>query len=255
MVSGLCDAYRATGEEKYLDQALQTASALRDRQWSAEGLMYRNFKNGRSSIPGFHDDYALFMAACLDLSEVSLEETWLLQAEEIQRVTETRFFDPDSGFYTYKDRTSKVLISHHHEIQDNVIPSSNSVMARNLLRLGHAKGDRNYLDRSRSMLELMTEYIKRYPGGFAGWIQLLLTMEFPFYEIAVVGPEAKRILKEFSREYLPGTLLAGSMEESELPLFRGRFRKDKTHIFVCRDQVCRLPVETVKDAKAELHQR
>ncbi len=76
---------------------------------------------------------------------------------------------------------------------------------------------------------------------------------FPFYEIAVVGPDAALRLAEIHSGYLPQAVVTATTKESDLPLFKDRYIPDKTHIFVCRDKVCKLPVEEVKDAKAIYH--
>jgi len=99
----------------------------------------------------------------------------------------------------------------------------------------------------------MSARVRQYPGGFAGWGKLILKQLHPYYEVAVVGPQARERLAEIHSEYLPQVVIAASTGESDLPLFKGRFMKDKTHIFICRDNVCQLPVEDLKDAKAIYH--
>ncbi len=92
--------------------------------------------------------------------------------------------------FQYNADDTEVLITHHQEIQDNVIPSSNSVMANALFRLGHLLVKREYLEISTRMVEQMGPRIAQYPNGFAGWGRLLLKQLHPFYEVAVVGPDA-----------------------------------------------------------------
>jgi hypothetical protein len=139
------------------------------------------------------------------------------------------------------------------EIQDNVIPSSNSVMANSLFRLGKLLSMNQYIEISSRMVEQMSARIRQYPNGFAGWGRVLLKQLHPFYEVAVVGPDAASILARIQSEYLPQVVVAASPGESDLPLFRGRYTKDKTLIFVCRDHVCQLPLENLQDAKAIYH--
>ena len=251
-ISGLVKAYRATGRPEILEMATGCAIAIRDQLWR-DGVLYRNYKNGRSTIPGFHIDYALTVEACLDLYESGLEQEWLKMAEDLTRVTLERFHDPVTGMFRFNAADSEVLITHHMEIQDNVIPSSNSVMAHALFKLGHLLTKKEYVELSASMLEQMTARIEQYPGGFAGWGRLLLKHRHPFYEIAVVGPDAANILSQLQQEYLPQGVMAGTTTESDLPLFKGRFQKDKTRIFVCQGNVCQLPVEDPDDAKAIYH--
>jgi uncharacterized protein YyaL (SSP411 family) len=164
------------------------------------------------------------------------------------------FGSEDSPLLHTNSHKTEVLVSRHQEIQDNVIPSSNAVMAMLLHRLGHHLGIPTFLDRSRNMLAAVSDHLQKYPMGFALWGRLALQDRHPYYEIAVSGPDAQAGLAEITRDYLPQALVAGSRQASELPLFKGRFTPEKTHIFVCRDQACELPVEHVSDAKA-IYQR
>jgi uncharacterized protein YyaL (SSP411 family) len=126
-------------------------------------------------------------------------------------------------------------------------------MAHALFRLGHLLAREDYLGIASKMADQMSARVRQYPGGFAAWGKLILKQLYPCYEVAVVGPRAMERLAEIHSEYLPQLVIAASTRESDLPLFKGRFMKDKTHIFVCRDQVCQLPVEDLNDAKAIYH--
>jgi len=252
MISGLVKSYRAGGQTSHLEMALKCAGVIKDKMWSKQ-VLYRNYKEGRVTIPGFHIDYALSIEACLDLYESTMDKAWLKLATELTETTLDKFYEEASGMFSYNADDTEVLITHHQEIQDNVIPSSNSVMASSLFRLGHLLVKREYLEISSKMVGQMGARIKQYPNGFAGWGKLLLKEIYPFYEIAVVGPDASKILTEIQSEYLPQVVVAASTRDSELLLFKGRYTKDKTHIFVCRDNVCQLPVEDLKDAKAIYH--
>jgi len=253
-VSGFVSAFKATGHEPYLEDALQCARAIRQHLWDESKILYRNFKDGRRTIPGFLPDYAFFTAACLDLFEVTADSAWFGLADALMEVTWLRFHDPHSEMFYFNASDEEVHISNQTETQDNVIPSSNAVAAMNLFRLGHLRGDPETMNRAAALSEKMTPMVERYPSGFGAWGQLMLKQAYPFHEIAVTGPEAVKRLREISREYLPGAILAGAESEGDLPLFRKRFLEGKTRIFVCRDQVCERPVETTEDAKNIYHQ-
>lgn len=253
MISGLVKAFRATGEAEYLELASTCATVISEKMWSKKQGLFRNYKEGRVTIPAFHIDYALSIEAFLDLYESSADRKWLDLALELTEESLVKFYDPASGMFHYSSGDTKVLITNHLETQDNVIPSSNSVMAHALFSLGHLLARVDYLEISSKMADQMSARVRQHPGGFAGWGKLILKQLHPYYEVAVVGPQARERLAEIHSEYLPQLVIAASTEESDLPLFKGRFMKDKTHIFVCRDNVCQLPVEDLKDAKAIYH--
>ncbi|MCK4747288.1 MAG: thioredoxin domain-containing protein, partial [Bacteroidales bacterium] len=255
MISGLVQAYLALGEAEYLDLASASASLISEKLWSEEKVLYRNYKNGHRSIGAFHIDYALYIEACLDLYEASMERKWLDLASELTRATMDRFYAEETGMFNYNAADAEILISNNVETRDNVIPSSNAVMAHNLFRIGHILYNREYLELSGSMLDQMTGRFEQYPHGFARWGRLLLKQLNPFYEVAVVGPSASSVLERLSKEYLPHVILVGSAVEDNLPLFMDRYARDKTRIFVCQDNVCQLPVEDPDDAKTIYHIR
>jgi uncharacterized protein YyaL (SSP411 family) len=249
MISGLVHAYEALGDRQYLELATSSALLIREKLWSEEKILYRNYKDGRRSIPAFHIDYALYIEACLDLYGSSLEQEWLDLAVELTETTMEHFYDRGTEMFNFNDKKSDILIANNVETQDNVIPSSNSVMAHNLFRLGHLLANRDYMDLSTSMMKKMQGLFDKYPQGFSNWGRLILMNLNPFYEIAVVGPYAATLLGMLTGDYLPQGMVVGSTKASTLPLFQDRFESDKTKIFVCRNNVCQLPVEDPEDAK------
>ncbi len=52
--------------------------------------------------------------------------------------------------------------------------------------------------------------------------------------------------------YHPNIFIAGSIGNSEIPIFKDRFIKDKTKIYVCTGSECKLPVETVEEALKQI---
>ena len=253
MISGLTQAYRATGEAEYLRMAGRSAALIRERCWDGESVLYRNYKNGVVTIPGFHTDYALYMEACLDLYEVSLDPDWLGMALKLNAVTSDRFFDSASGLYLFADKNSEPLITNHAEIQDQVVPSSNSVMAHNLFRLGHLMATPEYLERAENMGNLAADRFRQYPHGYANWGRLYLVRHFPFFEVAVTGVNAPGLVGRIMKDYQPNILVAGTSGPSDLPLFRDRVERGKSLIFVCTDHTCQLPVDDPEDAKKIYH--
>jgi uncharacterized protein YyaL (SSP411 family) len=253
MISALCQAYHALGDTHYLELASTSALLIREKLWSEEKLLYRNYKEGRHSIPGFHIDYALYIEACLDLYSATLKQEWLDLAISLTGVTMEQFYDQGTGMFNYSGENSEILISNNVETQDNVIPSSNSVMAHNLFVLGHILVNKEYIDHAETMMKQMKGRFEQHPSGFSNWGKLIITQLNPYYEVAIVGPSAKKVAETLSLDYLPHSLVVGSDNASTLPLFQNRFESDKTRIFVCQGNVCQLPVEDPEDAKRIYH--
>jgi len=138
-------------------------------------------------------------------------------------------------------------------LNDNVIPASNSMMARNLAKLSHYYSNTYYLKTSKQMLNNVKESIVNYPAGYSNWLQLMSDFSTSYYEVAISGPDAISKLKEINKMYIPNKLIAGSTKESQLPLMQNRFNDDETFIYICVDGACQLPVTEVKKALNQIN--
>lgn len=250
MITGLVDAYRALPEPEILELALQNARFVRDHM--AEGpMLYRNYKEGTRSIPGFLDDYANVVAALISLYQVTFDESWLTQAEgHVQHVL-THFDDPDTGLFFYTSEVEKTLVRRKTERQDDVIPASNSVLAHSLLSLGILLDRRAYRERAEHMMAVMKQEVVKLPMWHSHWGELMLRFYYPQYEVAVLGPEALSFRLALEQPYGPDRLFAGSTEPSTLPLLQDRHQTDTT-IYVCQGYACQLPVKSVEAAREQL---
>src|SRR5690606_27704875 len=132
------------------------------------------------------------------------------------------------------------------ELQDNVIPASNSVMANLLFDLGHILYKEDYIEKAKKLLMGISTAVKQSPTYHANWALLQGKIELGVYEVAIVGNEAIIVANEMQKHYLPNCLFVGGIEEN-LPLLKGRLTKETT-IYVCKDKVCNLPTTDVEKA-------
>ncbi|MGB5272486.1 MAG: thioredoxin domain-containing protein, partial [Flavobacteriaceae bacterium] len=85
------------------------------------------------------------------------------------------------------------------------------------------------------------------------WNELLLHHAYPFFEVAVVGSDARKLVMALNQNYLPNALVVGSTGKSDFPLFKDRYFEDGTFIYVCQETTCKLPVTTVEKAIAQIN--
>jgi len=245
LINGYVDAYKAFGTAAYLHAAQDILKSLQNYGYS-NGELGHSYKKESKHIPAFLEDYSLLANACLNLYSLSLNPAFLKLAEELTKTAQEKFNDTASGMYTYNQGNE--LIAKIIKTDDGVIPSPNAIMAQNLLLLGHIHYDKEAMKKAKTMLSSMVSMVQESPYSYAKWNSLLLQTTYPFYEVAIVGQEAKTVLAAMSNEYVPNTLLVGSTVESELALFEGRYTEEGTFIYVCRDHTCKLPVKTVNEA-------
>ena len=84
--------------------------------------------------------------------------------------------------------------------------------------------------------------------AYANWGTFILKVTFPYYEAAILGADAESVLREMQIEFHPNILWIFSKSESKIPILNNRMVSGKTLVYVCKDSVCQLPVETAKQA-------
>ena len=248
MLNGYVDAYRAFGESAFLEMALKNAHFLQEKVIGDDGAMTRNYKEGQTNIAAFLDDYSFVIAAFINLYQATFDEAWLNKAHQLQEYALQQFYDDESGLFYYTSHEHTALIARKKEVSDNVIPASNSVMAKNLYRLGLLFYEDSYVEKAKVMLAQVQKNVEEYPNFYANWGSLLGHLVHQPYEVAIVGDQYATKRAELDRQYLPNTLLLGGKTEGELVLLENKLVDGQTTIYVCQEKLCQLPVTEVPKA-------
>tara|TARA_R110002167_G_scaffold58974_13_gene167030 strand:- start:3221 stop:5257 length:2037 start_codon:yes stop_codon:yes gene_type:complete len=252
MLKGLVDAYRHLGNSEYLELALKNALFIANNLVKKDGGLCHNHKNGKSTINGYLEDFASVIDAYTGLYEVSFEVRWLNLAKSLTEYCLTHYFDPKSKLFFFTSKSDDYVIRRTIEVADNVVPASNSIMAKNLFRLAKFYPENDYAVLAQQMLRNMQEQMLKNAQSHANWLQLALLMARPFYEVAIVGAEAQQKAKELYPHYLPNTIIAGAPKDGDLALLRNRYIANETQIYVCEHGACRLPLTQTEKALTQL---
>ncbi len=250
MIDGLVEAYKAFGDPSYLDKAKRVMHFIQKNQLKKDGSLYRNYKNGKSAINAFLDDYATIIMASINLYQATLDETYLQLARKLTQYTTQHFVDPSNQMFNYTSDQDAELVARKKELADNVIPGSNSMMARNLHAIGIYFDHKEYKAHAKQMLNNMLPQIEgtKAVDYYSNWIQLHGDLISPTYEIAVVGPDALAKTKELNANYLSNAIVLGGTDEGTLTLLKDKLQDGQTTIYVCQNKVCKFPVTEVSEA-------
>lgn len=252
MLKSYADAYRVFGKEEYLTAANKNAHFLL-RQMDEEGRLNRNYKDGRSGINAFLDDYSLTIRAFIALYQAGFDEKWLLMGKKLTDYVIGHFYDKHSGMFFYTSDVKNDLITRKMEVSDNVIPASNSVMANDLSLLAVYFDKPDYRKTARQMLVNVKEQVLSNGTYYSNWARLMLSFIYHPSEVLITGSSANKLYKELNNYFLPDIIPAGGNKPSSLPLMKDRFVEGETLIYVCRNNVCKLPVKTVGEAISEIN--
>lgn len=250
MLKGFVDAYKALGEEKFLKTAVQNAKFITNYLWSTEGNLFRNFKNDKATINGFLEDYVHVIDAFIALYEATLDEIYLKNAKQLTDYCFDFFYDKKAQFFSFTSKDDDALITAHFEVEDNVIPAANSVMAHNLFRLSIYFNNNYYETICQQMLQNILPTID-YPSAFSNWLNALLHFSEQNKELAICGNNAHSYLQKLNKNYLPNIVIAGSNSVSNLPFLKNRFSEKETLFYLCQNKTCDIPTKNFEEI---LHQ-
>lgn len=234
MIAALCRLYQASGVRKYLDAARKADGFLRTHLW-ADGALHVSYRAGKRGAKGFLDDYAASIFAQLALYGATLDETYLAQAEQFCRDTCARFQDKgNGGFYLY-GAGNETLILRPKETYDGAMPSGNSLMAWNLVRLNQLDPGGPYGRWAERQLDFLAADAKQYPAGYAMFLLALLDHRDPPPKVTAVLPD-KSELEKLPLSFPPDVIVVPRGPDAEYPLKNGA-----ATFYVCRDHSCLPP--------------
>jgi len=243
LIEGYAEAYKAFNNKVYLTEAIAIFNYLKDNNYKNGNLVHSYTKDSKQKEV-FLEDYAFLAKSAFSLFEITLDTAYLDFSKELLRAAEEKY-KSDSALYYYN--VSSDLVPSIINTSDGVVPSANAIMAQNFLCIAHLEYDTEYLKKAESMGALVTTDFENHAVSYGAWGKLLLQQAYPFYEVVIVGKDASKLMTEMNKSYIANSILVGSTVKSDLALFKDRYVEDGTFIYVCQDNTCKLPVNTVED--------
>ena len=248
--SGLLRAYRAFGNEDYARLAKNNLDYIFKHLHSSQGGLYRLNKKEAPVVHGFLEDYSALIRFYLDAYECFFDPIYLTHVRHLIDYCFTHFLDSQSPLFVFSAKEK--LVVETREINDNVIPSSNAMMAENLLRASVHIGKPEWSEHAQKMLATVAEEMYNYPRAYSYWLRTALNEQKKQREIVIVGPKALDWIREIQQQPLKNTRWAASTVASNLPLLQNRFKANITQVYICENNQCGLPLRSVEEAKIAL---
>ena len=241
-IIGLIDAYDAFKNEDYIRLAKSMFKELKDNSYR-KGKLIHTYKENQFQ-EGVLEDYAYLSKAAMRLFQATGNISYFDFSKKVIDNALELFNDEQSDLLKYSN--NEELFTKVISIDDGVTPSPNSIIAEQLFSIGHVIFDDEYLDLSDKMVSAVQKIIDGNINSYSVWANNILNRVESFYEIAVIGPNAKLITDEITKNFTPNTIVVQSNIESKIPLFIDRFFEDETYIYVCQNKTCQRPETNIK---------
>ena len=259
MISAYARGAQVLDEPRYLEIATRAANFLRRNLYEEKSkLLYRSYREGRSNIEGFADDYAMVIQGLLDLYEASFDVEWLKLASDLQATQDRLFFDEKhGGYFSSSGRDDSVFVRMKDD-NDGAEPAASSIAALNLLRLSQIYDDPKLAKRATKTIDAFVPVLSQFPSGMP---QMLVAVQNSLgkpRQIVIAGKkdsaETQALLKEVHRHFLPNTIviLADANEgqkylgEKNEAIGAMSLVEAKPAAYVCENFTCKAPVTDLK---------
>jgi uncharacterized protein YyaL (SSP411 family) len=245
---------------RVLDRPDYTAAATKNAEFilsamQKDGRLFRIWKagSGESRLMGYLEDYSFFADGLLALYQSTFESQWFQEAQTLMDVVLEHFQDDQGGFFDTADDHEQ-LVMRPKDLQDNAIPSGNSMAVRTLLMLAAYTGQAKYETAALQIMASLQGVMSQHAGAFAHWLGALEFALAPPKEIALIGPAARddtlALLRTLQKPYRPNQVVAFVAEDTagSPALVEGRSMiEGKATVYVCQNFTCQQPV-TDEDA-------
>lgn len=250
MISAFVMGYKISYEQKYLDAAVRAGRFFSENMFAGDDL-YHSYSRGKRKIKGYLNDYSFMIAAALDLYQVTFDIHWINWAKKLEELA-GRYFSAEGGGYYFTRAGQDNLIARSKSPFDNALPSGNSVMAANLIRLSELTGETSYLDTGEKTVKSFLSHLKQYPQGYSEMLMAVDYLIGPRKQIVLAGEkniEFEKSLSYLYGHFLPRTVITyndGRKETlKEMPMLADKGSPDeRLQIYVCENFTCQLPVST-----------
>lgn len=178
----------------------------------------------------FLDDYAYWIAGLIELYHSTLDICDLERAEQFCTEAIRRFANQEHGGFTLCESGSNELFLNPKDTFDNAMPSGNSVMACNFVRLYQITNHEHYRELAEKQLRFLDAQAQNAPAGHCFFLLTKLLYENPPPHIVIV-PKHAGDLQQIHLPYLANCIIR--QENADYPLIN-----DRMTFYVCRDQMC-----------------
>lgn len=234
MIVALSMLFRVSKNEKYLQAAIK-AQRFVSKNLCDGNDVFTSYRNGKHYDSSVLDDYAFYIASLIELYNSTLDENYLREAERFCNEAVRLFADENNrGFYLCKFDSSELFMN-PKEVYDGAIPSGNSVMAYNFVRLYQITEKESYRELAEDQFKFMSAQAENYPAGHSLFLLAKLVYENPPEHITVVLKDNLDLQRV--KENIPFMANVKVMQESrEYPLLDNR-----TTYYVCKNHSCLPP--------------
>ena len=263
MIAALARAGRVLKDPEYTRAAQKAAAFIKSSMRTDSGRLLHRYRSGQAGLQASVDDYAFVIWGLLELYEATFDLSHLQWAIELEEIVRENFWDEKAGGYFFSPDDGERLIARQKEIYDGAVPSGNSVMSLNLVRLSRLTGNMDYEKRA---ITIGTVFSSQVTGREGAYSLLMCGLDFqigPSHEIVIAADnavDATAMLASLQQPFLPNKVVhlrhkknAAALSsiapytELQEPI------DNQATAYICQDFACKSPTTQISDLTSSLN--
>ncbi|GJQ63340.1 MAG: thioredoxin domain-containing protein [Melioribacteraceae bacterium] len=259
MIAALAKAGKAFGNREYIDAAMRAYEFIDIDMVTADGKLLHRYRDDEAAIKGNLDDYAFIIFALFELYEATAEFEYLDKAYKYSNIVLDEFLDEENGGFFFTPKSEEATLLRKKELFDAAIPSGNSIMMLNLVKLSRITGKSEFEKFAVDISRTASNFIKNSPTAFTQMLNAVDFLTGVSAEIIITGNAAQSLtdISQLFQTFYPNKVTmfvenenSGIMKIAE---YLSDYESDgDIKYYVCKDYKCSLPVSTVDEALAIL---
>ena len=243
MIMGLIDASITYQNNKWFEVA-KTTTKLILNNFCNEDQCYRLVYTNKV-ISGTLEDYSWLVALTIKMGHISNSAFWFNESIKWTNIIISKFWSEDNSLFAFTE--SEVLYKKSFEIEDQVIPSSNSVIANNLHELYIITQDKNYLEIMNKMMRKVGMKAQKWLPNYTNWIMLSNKKKSSDKQYIMVGYELNELWNLYHQKEIYDHVYILE-KESDILIFKEKYQEKGKNIFICNENSCLANVANIKEA-------
>lgn len=265
MIAALAKAFQVFNNKDYTEKAEKALNFILKHMFKKNGSLLHSYRHGEAKITGYADDYSFLVWGLIELYHVTFNPKYLKFAIDLNNYLLNHFWDKTNGGLFFTSDTNEKLLTRTKEVYDGAVPSANSVTMYNLIRLARITGKMDLEEKAKQIGKTFSTQISKITYGYT---QMMVGLDFvigPSFEIVIVGDkdkqETQKIIQSINSIYLPNKVIIlkepdikNSLIEELIPFIKDYNQiKNKVTIYICKNQICQLPITDIEKMKEFLH--
>jgi uncharacterized protein YyaL (SSP411 family) len=250
LIASFSIAGRIFQDDNLLDNAKKIIDFIENKMKSESGVLLHRYKNGKADINATLDDYAFYIWGLIEFYQSTFNFNIVDKISFYVDQSISKFYDEENGGFFLADKNSTDLIIKTKDMYDGAIPSGNSVMIYNLIKLNSILFQNKYNHVIEKTFNYFSNQLAQSPASSTFLLLSYMNYIFP-KELVIIYKdefELNEIKKTIFNNFLPLTTINAFHVNNKPDNFKSyELLNEKMTYYYCSNFNCKMPTNNFSE--------